>query len=136
MGPLSDGPTTHPLKVDLLGDFWSVVDFDTEISDGTLQLAVTQELLAGAEVSGLLVDQRHLGSSQDVGAVRTRIQSDPTDPAVDEVRVLARPDMPAGIARAREQPIIRPPASRSSHCVKASLAGSVISNGRGRPVLC
>ena len=72
---------------------------------------MTEQQLAGAKVPGLLVDQRHLGSSQTVCAVGTRVEVDHANPAVDDACVLARSDVPAGIAAAWEQPIIRPSAA-------------------------
>lgn len=96
------------LEIDLLRDLQSVVDLNTEVSDCAFQLVVTQEQLAGAEVSGFLIDQRHLGPPKAMCAVRTGVEIDHTNPAVDEARVLACSDMPAGIAAAWEQPIVRP----------------------------
>ena len=64
------------------------------------------------EVSGLLVDQRHLRSSQTVRAIRTGVKIDHANPAIHQTSVLPRADMCAGLAAAREQPVAGPPTAR------------------------
>jgi hypothetical protein len=44
------------LELDLLGDIWSVIYLNPEISDGALQLCMAEEKLHGAEVSGFAVN--------------------------------------------------------------------------------
>lgn len=49
-------------EVDLLGQRQGVIDLHAEISNRAFELGVSQEELHGAEVTGLPVDHRHLGS--------------------------------------------------------------------------
>lgn len=65
--------TRRSLKIDLLGKLQSVIDLIAQVPVLAFQLAVPEEQLAGAEVSGLLVDECHLGSSQTVATIRTRL---------------------------------------------------------------
>jgi hypothetical protein len=58
-----------------------IVDFDAEVSYGALDLGVTEEQLGGAQISGALVNQRRLGSTQCVRPIETRVKSDAGKPA-------------------------------------------------------
>ena len=49
--------------VDLLGDCKRVVDFDAKVSNGALNLGVTQEKLDSPQITGAPVDQRRLCST-------------------------------------------------------------------------
>lgn len=70
---------------------------------------MTQEELAGSQVSRFLVHERDLRPTEIVRAVCRWLQIDHRDPAVDKSRVLARADVIAAPAAARKQPIISAP---------------------------
>jgi len=53
----------HHLKIDLFGHLESVVDFNAEISHGTLELCMAKEQLNSPQVSGLPVNPRGLRSA-------------------------------------------------------------------------
>ena len=52
----------------------SIVDFNTEVSDGAFQLGVTEQELDRSQVFGTLVDQCRLGPALRMSAVRRCIQ--------------------------------------------------------------
>ncbi len=54
------GPPRPCSKVRLLGQDQSVIDLDAEIANRALQLGMTKQELAGAQIAGPLVDQRDL----------------------------------------------------------------------------
>jgi len=49
-------PAQTGLNLSLLGDLQRIVHFDSEIPDGALKFAMTEEKLIGAEISGPSVD--------------------------------------------------------------------------------
>lgn len=51
-----------PSKVNLLGKRQGVIDLHTEVANGAFELGVSQKELNRAQVAGLPVDHRHLGS--------------------------------------------------------------------------
>ena len=62
--------------------------------------------LAGPQVAGALVNQRHLGSAETVGAIGGRVEAGEDNPLVDEPAVLPCRDVVARMAPARE-PVAR-----------------------------
>ncbi len=89
------GPPLPLSQIGLLGQDQGVVDLDAEVADGALQLGVAEQELTGAQVAGALVDQRHLGAAQAVGAVGGGIEAGEGDPVVDQPAVLPRRDVVA-----------------------------------------
>ena len=53
---LAVAPARTGLNLSLLGDLQRIVHFDSEIPDGALKFAMTEEKLNGAEISGPSVD--------------------------------------------------------------------------------
>lgn len=49
--------------VDLFSDSQRIVDLDAEVSDGAFDLRMPQKQLDGAQVAGLLIDQRGFGAT-------------------------------------------------------------------------
>jgi hypothetical protein len=64
VGRVRFGPTrsTPGLEIHLFGELKGVFDLDPKVAHCALQLAVPKKQLAGAEVAGLLVNERDLGS--------------------------------------------------------------------------
>lgn len=67
---------------------------------------MTEQQLAGAQVAGLFVGERHLGPAQAVRAVGSRLQIDELNPAVDQTGILPCGDVVATAATARERSVI------------------------------
>ena len=72
----------------LFGDFKSVVDLDTQVPHGRLQLGVAEQKLHGSEVLGASIDQCRLGSPHRVCAVVCRIKTEFLDPVLKDSGVL------------------------------------------------
>jgi hypothetical protein len=53
-----------PSDFDFLREFERIVDLDSEITNGTLDLGVTEQQLHGAQVAGSPVDDHRLGPPQ------------------------------------------------------------------------
>jgi hypothetical protein len=66
--------------VNLFRDRESVIHLDAEISDGTLDLGVTQKELHGSQVAGSAMDQGQLGSAKRMLREPMRVQSNVSDP--------------------------------------------------------
>ena len=70
-----------------------IVDVDTKISDGILDLAVTEQNLNGSQIPRGLVDNRRLGSAQRVRAVFLRRQANGANPFVHQASILPGAEM-------------------------------------------
>lgn len=66
---------------------------------------MSEQALAGAQISGPLVEDRDLGSPQAVGAVIRWVEADQTPPLVDETPLLPRSDVLSAMARAWPEPV-------------------------------
>ena len=64
------------LDIDLFRDRQGVLNFDAEVSNGTLELGMAEKELNCTDVACAAVDQRCLRPAQRMGPVRRRIQSD------------------------------------------------------------
>jgi hypothetical protein len=84
-----------------------IIDFDTEISNGTLYLGMAEQKLYGTQVAGTSIDQRRFRALQPMRAEQLGIQPDAGDPPGDKPRVLARRHTSADPAAAREQKFAR-----------------------------
>ena len=58
-------PIIGRLHVDLLSERKRVVDLDAEVSNGALELGVTEQKLHGPQVAGAAVDPRCLGTRSE-----------------------------------------------------------------------
>ena len=72
--------TSHPgysfLNFSLFGDFQSIVDFNTQVSNGTFQLGVPELELDRTQVLGTTINQGCVGSAHRVCAISGGIESD------------------------------------------------------------
>ena len=91
--------------VNLFRDRESVVDLYSQIPHCTFDLSMPQEKLDGSQVPGPAVDQGGLGSSERVGAEKSRVEPDARDPLGDEPSVLARRHASVDAPSARDQKI-------------------------------
>jgi hypothetical protein len=62
-------------EVSLLGESKRVIDLNAEIADRALELGMTKQQLAGAQVSRPLVDERDLCSPQAVSAIQRSVEA-------------------------------------------------------------
>jgi len=65
-------PTFPMLYLSLLRYLQCVIDLDPKVSNGALQLGMTEQELDGPEVLGSLIDQCRLGPSHRVRAIDRR----------------------------------------------------------------
>lgn len=75
----------------LLRHFECIVYFDAEVSNGAFQFGVPKQQLDGAQILCAPVDQRDLGESHAVSAVR--FKADGRNPAMYDSRVLSGREM-------------------------------------------
>lgn len=65
--------TSHPgyftLNFRLFGDFQSIIDFNTQVSNGAFKLAVPEQQLDGPQILGPTIDQGCLGPAHRVCAI-------------------------------------------------------------------
>ena len=78
-----------------------LLNVDTEVSNGALNLGVAEEDLDCSQIAGRLVDDRRLGSAQRMRAVFLGMQSNADDPLAHEPCVLPRAHMRHLIVPAR-----------------------------------
>jgi len=64
------------LNFGLFGDFQSIVDFNTQVSNGTFQLGVSEQQLDRPQVLSPTIDQRCLGPTHRVCTISGGIKSD------------------------------------------------------------
>jgi hypothetical protein len=93
-------------QLDLLRQLQGIVDFDAKVPNGTFQFAVAEQELACAQISGLLVNQRHLCPAQTMRPVSAWLQIDHRNPLSNEAGVLAGADVIALATATREKPVI------------------------------
>jgi len=89
-------------EFDLFRDPQCVIDFDTQISNCALKLAVAEQDLDSAQVARLLVDQGGLGSARRMGTVSACFKANAADPTLDDARVLPCGEMGRLTTFARE----------------------------------
>src|SRR6185437_4013278 len=78
-------------ELDLLRQRQGIVDFDPEVTDGALNLRMSEKQLDRSQVTGLTVDLRRLGATQRVCAISAAVHSRALDPAMHDARVFAAP---------------------------------------------
>lgn len=120
------------LQPDPLAHGQRIVLLDTEVSRGVLDAGVAEEQLCRAEVTGLLVEQRHLRASKRMRAVGERAQARQLDPVFHEAFVLSRRQMTAGSRTQRRKQwieaellTVRDPVAEAGLGVRADLEGHV-----------
>lgn len=88
-------PTADCRKLDfgLLRDLKRVIYLDSEVTNGTLQLAMPEQKLNRSQVLRPLINQRCLGSPHGVRAIDCRIESDCSNPLMDDPGVLSGRNM-------------------------------------------
>jgi len=91
--------------INVFSNFKGIVNFYAQTSDGALDLGVTEQQLYRAQVSGPLVYQCRLGSSDRVRTIQAAIQTDALQPVTQQPRVLPRRWMSVYTRPASEQPL-------------------------------
>lgn len=99
-------PSTPASNFCLLGYFKGVIDFDTQIPHGGLQLGVSKQQLHSSKVLGAPIDQRHLGSSHGVGPIVGSVESQFVNPVPQNSCVLPRAQMGRFMKPAGKQEVI------------------------------
>jgi hypothetical protein len=74
--------------VDFLRDLDRVINLDTEVANGALDLGVAEKQLNGTWIAGPLLDQRCFDPSKRVRTELQRIETNARTPLIDETRIL------------------------------------------------
>ena len=90
----------------LLGDFKSVVDLDTQVPHGRLQLGVAEQKLHGSEVLGASIDQRRLCPSHRMCPVLGTVKAQLINPVTKYPGVLPSSQVGRIVEPAREKVVI------------------------------
>jgi hypothetical protein len=80
----------------LLGKRQCVINFDTEITDGTFNLGVSKENLDRTQIARSFVDQRRFGSAQRMCAIEPWFKFHAKQPVVQQSRILPGRQVPIG----------------------------------------
>src|SRR5437879_4001010 len=80
-------PGTSDLNLFRYGE--GIIHFDSEISDGALDLGVAEQKLHGPQIASAPVNQCRLCPPERMGAEKLRVQSNAGDPLGDESCILA-----------------------------------------------
>ena len=75
-------------ELDLLCEPKRVIYFNPEVTNGRLDLRVTEQQLDRSQVAGLPIELGDFGSSQRVGAEAAIIEPDVADPPMDDAGLL------------------------------------------------
>jgi len=78
-----------PSDLGLLRHLEGVFDFNAEVAHCTFQLGMSEQQLHRSTVLRPPVDQRSLGASHGVGAVRSIVESDRCDPPMNHPGILS-----------------------------------------------
>src|SRR5208282_2393442 len=89
-------------ELDLLRERQGIVDFDLEVTDGALNLRMSENELDRSQVAGLAVDLRRLGTAQRLRAKGAAFHPRVVDPAMRDARVLPRRQVRLIVDPARE----------------------------------
>src|SRR5204862_2449833 len=101
-----------PLHFRLFGHFECVIDLDAEVSNGALELRMTEQELHCTQILRAAIDQRGFRASQCMGSIRGGVEADLPYPPADDPRVLPCRQMRKGMQAARKQVVLRAPARR------------------------
>ena len=105
-----------------------ILDIDTQIPHCGLDLRMPKQNLHCPQVPGLLLDQGGFCSTQGMGAIVLRAQTDGRHPLIDKPSILARTQVPPLIASAGKDEIIQRAAPTLQPCQDRRARRSVISN--------
>lgn len=83
-------PPDIVLNLSLLCHLQGVIYLDSEITDRTFEFSMTQKQLDRPEILGAPIDQGRLRPPHGMGTVSCSIETDTTDPPIDDARILAR----------------------------------------------
>lgn len=100
----------HPL-----GYHESIVLLDPEIAGGVLDAGVPKKKLSSTQVAGLLVEQRHLGTTQRMRSVLGWTEPGELHPVLHETFILTRRDCTSGSSQAAATSLWRGEASILRH---------------------
>src|SRR5205807_3799724 len=92
-----------PLHFRLFGQLECVIDLDAEVSNGTLELRMTEEELHCTQILRAAIDQRGFRASRCMGSIRGGVEADLPYPPADDSRVLPGRQMRRGMQAARKQ---------------------------------
>lgn len=128
-------------ELDLLRQRQGIVDFDPEVTDGALNLRMSEKQLNRPQITCLTVDLRRLGAAQRVRAIGAAVHSRARDPAMHDACVLARrkvrlilnparKGVGASIRWSRVQPLLQRDAGLLHDLELNRSAGLVLDNSR------
>src|SRR5579864_6806297 len=88
----AQSPSALPCKsdVNLFRYGKGVIDFDSKIANGALDLSVPKEQLHGTQVAGAAIDECRLGSAQRMRSKEAWVKPNSTNPLGDQPRILPR----------------------------------------------
>ncbi|BAE52453.1 hypothetical protein amb3649 [Paramagnetospirillum magneticum AMB-1] len=89
------------------GKMQRVLYVDAKVADRALDFGVAKQDLHGAQVARLLVDDGRLGAAQRMRSVVLRTQTDPSNPFIDETRILTSADVLGMIDPAGKHEIVK-----------------------------
>ena len=95
-------------ELDLLRDAERIVDLDAEVANSAFALCVPEEQLYRPQVTGLLVNLRHLCSPHRVRPISRAIETGAFDPTMDGTSVLPRRDVRLVMKAARKEVLAVP----------------------------
>ena len=81
------------LDINLFGDGQGVINIDTEVADGALDLRVSEKQLHRAQITCFPVDERCFRPSQRMGAKFGRIEPNTANPVRDQAGILPSTQM-------------------------------------------
>lgn len=81
-------PANQRLDFGLLRDLQRVINLDSKVSNGALQLGMAEQYLDGPQVLCAFVDQRCFGPPHRVRTVNRRIQANRSNPLMNNPGVL------------------------------------------------
>src|SRR5438477_9990932 len=90
-----------PLHFRLFGHLECVIDPDAEVSNGALELRMTEQELHCTQILRAAKDQRGFRASQCMGSIRGGVEADLPHPPADDPRVLPCRQMRRGMQAAR-----------------------------------
>jgi hypothetical protein len=102
----------------LLRERQGIIDFDPEVTDGALDLGMSEEQLDRSQIAGRTVDLRRLGTAHRMRAIGAAVHPGTLDPALYDAGVLAgcpmrlivdsaRKNVGASIDRSQVQPVLQ-----------------------------
>ena len=144
---LAGTSSTHPARprrhseLDLLRQRQGIIDFDPEVTDGALDLRMSEKQLDRSQIAGLAVDLRRRGAAHRMRAIRAAVHPCALDPTLHDARILAGrhmglivdaagEDIVPAICRAHVQPVLQRGAGLLHDLELNQTAGFVLDNCR------